>query len=82
MSKKTLSKTMVFVLLFGLISMLSDVTKESASSIHGAFLSMLGASAATIGFISGLGELIGNSLRYLTGILADRTKKYWTLVML
>lgn len=34
------------------------MTKESAESIRGAFLSLMGASAATIGLVSGLGELV------------------------
>jgi MFS family permease len=41
----------------------------------------LGASAATIGFISGLGELIGYSMRYVFGKLTDKTKKYWPMVI-
>jgi hypothetical protein len=51
------------------------------SSIRGAYLSLLGASAGTIGFISGLGELIGYSLRYVFGKLTDRTRKYWTMTI-
>ena len=54
---------MLFIILFGIVSLFSDMTHEGASSIRGAYLSLLGASAATIGFISGLGELIGYSMR-------------------
>ena len=61
--KKKLSKAMLFILLFGIVSLFSDMTHEGASSIRGAYLSLLGASAGTIGFISGLGELIGYSMR-------------------
>ena len=65
--KKTshLSKAMLFILLFGIVSLFSDMTHEGASSIRGAYLSLLGASAGMIGFISGFGELIGYSMRYV-----------------
>ena len=72
---------MLFILLFGIVSMFSDMTKDSAESIRGAFLSLMGASAATIGLVSGLGELAGYSLRIVSGRLADRTRKYWPIVM-
>lgn len=79
---RKLSPAMLFILLFGIVSLFSDMTHEGAASIRGAYLSLLGASAATIGFISGLGELVGYSLRYLFGRLADRTKKYWTITVI
>ena len=74
MKKKAMSRAMLFILLFGIMSMFSDTTKESAESIRGAFLSLMGASAATIGLVSGLGELAGYSLRIVSGRLADRTR--------
>ena len=80
--KKHLSQVMLFIVLFGIVSLFSDMTHEGASSIRGAYLSLLGASAGTIGFISGLGELIGYSMRYVFGKLTDRTKKYWPMVIL
>ena len=79
--KKLMSRAMLFILLFGIVSMFSDMTKESAESIRGAFLSLMGASAATIGLVSGLGELVGYSLRFVSGKFADRTRKYWTIVI-
>ena len=42
----------------------------------------MGASAGVIGFISGLGELIGYSMRYLFGRLTDKTKKYWPITII
>ena len=59
----------------------SDMTHEGASSIRGAYLSLLGASAGTIGFVSGLGELIGYSMRYVFGKLTDKTKQYWPMTI-
>ena len=78
---KKLSQAMTFILLFGIVSLFSDMTHEGASSIRGAYLSLLGASAGAIGFISGLGELIGYSMRFVFGRLTDRTKRYWPMTI-
>ena len=72
---------MIFIILFGIVSLFSDMTHEGAASIRGAYLTLLGASAGTIGFISGLGELVGYSMRYVFGKLTDKTKKYWPMVI-
>ena len=79
--KKLMSRAMLFILLFGIVSMFSDMTKESAESIRGAFLSLMGASAATIGLVSGLGELIDYSIRYVSDKYADRTPKDWHIAI-
>ena len=79
--RKKYSKAMAFIFLFGIVSLFSDMTHEGASSIRGAYLSLLGASAGAIGFISGLGELIGYSMRYVFGKLTDRTKHYWPMTI-
>ena len=63
--KKKISEAMLFILLFGIVSLFSDMTHEGASSIRGAYLALIRASAGTVGFISGLGELIGYSMRLL-----------------
>lgn len=80
-SKKHLSQAMRFIILFGIVSLFSDMTHEGASSIRGAYLTLLGASAGTIGFASGLGELVGYSMRYVFGRLTDRTKQYWPMTI-
>lgn len=79
---KKLSFAMQLIVLFGIVSLFSDMTHEGASSIRGAYLSLLGASAATIGFVSGLGELVGYSMRYFFGKLTDKTRLYWPMVLL
>lgn len=81
MKEKRFSRAMTFIILFGIVSLFSDMTHEGASSIRGAYLALLGASAGTIGFISGLGELIGYSTRYVFGKITDKTKKYWPMVI-
>ncbi len=80
--KKTVSKAMLFILLFGVVSLFSDMTHEGASSIRGAYLSLLGASAGAIGFASGLGEMVGYSMRYVFGKITDRTRQYWPMTIL
>lgn len=80
-SKKKISQAMIFIILFGIVSLFSDMTHEGASSIRGAYMSLLGASAGAIGFVSGLGELIGYSMRYVFGRLTDKTKRYWPMTI-
>lgn len=80
--KKFFTPAMIFLILFGVVSLFSDMTHEGASSIQGTYLNLIGADAATIGFISGLGELIGYSLRLVFGKLTDKTKKYWPMVII
>lgn len=80
-SKKRISQAMIFIILFGIVSLFSDMTHEGASSIRGAYMSLLGASAGAIGFVSGLGELIGYSMRYVFGRLTDKTKRYWFMTI-
>ena len=81
-SKKLVSGAMAFITLMGVVSLFSDMTHEGARSILGEYLNLAGASAAAIGFVSGIGELCGYSLRLLSGFIADKTKKYWTLIIL
>ena len=80
-NRKLFGGAMAFIVLMGVVSLFSDMTHEGARSILGEYLNLAGASAATIGFVSGVGELCGYSLRLLSGFLADKTKKYWTLVI-
>ena len=80
-TRKNLTGAFAFLTLMGIVSLFSDMTHEGARSILGEFLDLTGASAATIGFVSGFGELCGYSLRLLSGLVADKTKKYWALVI-
>ena len=80
--KTLLTPAVSFVFLMGIVSLFADMTYEGARSIYGAYLPLLGASATMIGFVSGLGELIGYALRLVTGIIADRTKNYWGMTLL
>lgn len=71
-----------FIVLMGVISLLADMTYESARSLNGEFLHFLGASAAAVGIAAGAGELLGYGLRFFTGLVADRTRRYWLIVFL
>ncbi|MDD4011038.1 MAG: MFS transporter [Sphaerochaetaceae bacterium] len=81
-NKNKMPMAMAFILLFSIASLFSDMTHEGASSIRGVYMSLLGASAGVIGFVSGLGELVGYSMRYVFGRIVDRTKSYWPMVIL
>lgn len=71
-----------FIILLGLVSLLADMTYEGARSITGPYLGLLGASAATVGFVAGFGELVGYALRFVSGYLVDRTRRYWFLTII
>ena len=66
-----------FVLIIGVANLFADLTYEGARGIVGPFLASLGASAAIVGFVAGLGELLGYGLRSISGYFADKTHRYW-----
>lgn len=70
-----------FLFLIGIISMFSDFTHEGARSIYGPYLRLIGASAVVVSSTAGFGEFIGQALRIVTGVIADKTKKYWLLMI-
>jgi MFS family permease len=70
-----------FVVLLGIVSLFADMTYESARSITGPFLAILGASATVVGVVTGFGELLGYALRFLSGRIADRTGRYWAVTV-
>ena len=75
-------QALLFLLLIGIISLLADFTHEGARSIYGPYLGLLGVSAFMVSFTAGLGEFIGQSLRIVTGIIADKTKQYWLMMFI
>jgi predicted MFS family arabinose efflux permease len=66
-----------FVLIIGIVNFFADFTYEGARAIVGPFLGSLGASAAIVGFVAGLGELMGYALRSVSGYFADRSHRHW-----
>ncbi len=73
---------MRFIVLMGLVSLLADITYESARSLAGPYLNILGASAVIVGFAAGAGEFLGYGLRFFSGLLTDKTQAYWTITII
>ena len=71
-----------FIILLGIVSLFGDITYEGARSVTGPYLATLGASAAIVGLVAGLGEFIGYALRLVSGFVADKTKAYWPLTFI
>jgi MFS family permease len=71
-----------FIVCLGIVSLFADMTYEGAHSSIGPYLRNLGASAAEVSIIAGLGEMLGASLRFFSGRLASRTHAYWTITFL
>ncbi len=65
------------IIFLGVISLLGDIIYETARGVSGQYLNIMGVNATTVGFIVGLGELLGYGIRVISGHLADRTKSYW-----
>ena len=66
-----------FVVIIGIANFFADFTYEGARAIIGPFLGSLGASAVIVGFVAGLGELMGYGLRSVSGYFADRSHRHW-----
>ena len=71
-----------FVVGMGLVSALTDVVYEGTRAVIGPYLVLLGASAGTVGLVTGGGEALALVLRLLTGPVADRTRRPWPQVAL
>jgi MFS family permease len=71
-----------FVLTMGIVNLFADTTYEGGASINGPFLGLLGAKAAAISVIAGLGEFLGYTLRSVSGYIADQTGKYWRVTFI
>jgi MFS family permease len=74
-------KALGFVVLIGVVSLLADMTYEGARSIAGPFLGLLGASGTAVGIVAGAGELVGYGLRLVSGLISDRTRRYWAITI-
>jgi MFS family permease len=72
----------LFIMLFGVVSLLGDFVYEGGRSVAGPYLLLLGASSIVVGFVSGAGEFLGYMLRIASGWSADKTNQYWTFAFL
>jgi MFS family permease len=70
-----------FVLFIGVVSFFADFTYEGSRSITGPLLEVLGASAAVVGIVAGLGELLGYGLRLVSGPVSERTGEFWPITL-
>jgi MFS family permease len=66
---------------FGTVSLAADMVYEGARSVYGPLLAALGASAVVVGAVTGAGEAAALIFRVVSGPLADRTRRYWTLTI-
>ncbi|CAN5921758.1 MFS transporter [soil metagenome] len=80
--KRDSSRARRFVILLGWVSLFADMCYEGMRGAIGPYLALLGASATAVGAVAGTGEAIGYGLRYVSGALADRTQRYWTLTII
>ena len=75
------SAALKFVLMIGVLSFFADFTYEGSRSVLGPYLALLGASATTVGLVTGFGELLGYGLRLVSGQWADRTGYFWRITI-
>ena len=73
---------LTFVLLFGVANLFADMSYEGARSVTGPFLGTLGASGLIVGTVAGFGELLGYTLRFVSGRWADRSRLYGPITLL
>jgi len=66
----------------GVVNLFADMTYEGGASINGPFLGTLGARAAAISIIAGLGEFLGYSLRSVSGYVSDKRGRYWLVTFI
>ncbi len=74
-------RAMALIVLFGVVSLFSDMTYQGGRSLSGPYLGVLGADAAAVGLIAGLGEFLGYAARLLTGFATDRSRAYWLFAL-
>jgi MFS family permease len=70
-----------FVLVIGILSFFGDFTYEGSRSIIGPYLATLAASGTIVGIVTGLGELLGYSIRLFSGRWADASRQYWPIAI-
>lgn len=70
------------VLAFGLVSLSVDMVYEGMRAMVGPYLGTLGATALTVGLVTGAGESIALMFRLVTGAWADRNANYWRMTVI
>lgn len=70
------------ILLLGIVALCGDIIYEGTRSLTGPYLLLLGGSAALVGLVAGFGEFAGYSIRLVSGHIADRSGRYWSITIL
>ncbi|MHC4714661.1 MAG: MFS transporter, partial [Planctomycetota bacterium] len=68
------------ILVAGIVSFFMDVSSEMVYAVAPQFLTALGASAGIIGLIEGFAEGTASIFKLLSGVMADRARRYKPLV--
>ena len=63
------------------VSLFADMNYEGGRSVVGQYIRLLGTSAFALGLSAGFGEFVGYALRLVSGSVADRTRRYWLLII-
>ncbi len=71
-----------FVLLLGWVSLFADLAYEGMRGALGPYLALLGVSATAVGAGHSRSPRPNPRLRYVTGVVADRTQRYWMLTII
>ena len=75
-------KAVGFIVLLGVVSLFADMTYEGGRSLSGQYMELLGAGAFALSLAAGLGEFLGYGLRFFSGLLVDKSKRYWLIMFL
>lgn len=70
------------IILLGVVSLCGSLVSNGARSVTGPYLDLLGAGAAVVGLVAGLGEFVGYALRFATGVYVDQSRHYWTMALI
>ena len=76
------SPAFTFILMMGVMNLFADITYEGGGAINGQFMALLGATALAISVTAGLGEFLGYIVRPLSGYIADKSGRYWTITFI
>jgi len=66
----------------GIVNLFADMTYEGGASLNGPFMGSLGATAAIVSIVAGVGEFLGYTLRFVSGYFSDKTGKHWPITFL
>ena len=69
------------VVAFGLVRLAADIIYEGMRAVTGPFLGSLGASALTVGLVTGAGEAAALLLRLVSGPWTDRSQRHWQMTV-